>query len=1380
MRGDFSRRDDEQKKKYSGVLHQQGRVLLDSDWNDQVSIQEYWKETLSRDVIGENVVAVPASVKDSFGLLNVTRNASNVTLKLEKGRAWMSGLQLRNEDNTKVRSVPLLGNAQNSDREAIIVRAWQQEVSAFQDGELLLEKALGGPDTTERIENVYTLYRLPAGTKTCAELRSEMSQFAVDNENAKIKLNVKFQPTTELAVDDQDCPAVQAGGYRGLEHSLYRIEMLKVPQDLGAEESQKPFFKWSHVNGGLVGVGVFKDEGNGKKHFIPTQNLEAFRRSGFAHLENCFLETYRVDENTGIWTADFGALVTFDGDSLMIGKIYVGQVPSEAVNNPTPRFYRLWSGLRSAQEFKSAFKDFRDGIQLHFPNADTAEFLPGDYWTFEVRANAPGEKPANFDGASAPHGPVYHNACLGVIDWTKQKPEDQVHDCRKVFDPLVDLRDGCCIEVFPEDDLAAAVRKIRQAGGGCLCLMPGKHLVREVLDLSDTRGVVFKGLGPLCELVVPQNAVLEHIFKLENSTESSFSGFSLVLHNPGVKSVWEAPSALKVSIKDTQIVCVSEDHKDFLRDTTPFQGRIVNGLELKSNLWISWKSLSVALLTDASLERNWFLFGDVGVFAVGALAVRIQENRFMVMSAAAAKSSPFAEKIHTQDPLRVQGLIASIFHSFGRWTGINNENRLQMMVLSTAVQITAGAQVDLERNLIGAARGFQALVLVDGKLDHNHFVSSWYASQVLLFCMDSVFRNNRVEGPLKKPVQVGFHFGGKATGVRVQENQIQNSAEGILFEVSRPESLFLQAMATARQHQIIESKTEDGKVAELLQKILEDSTQDLQAAARLFEKEIHGNAAVGGSENLGVDLGSAARVLLALNSLPTALLNIEDLKIQGNQVQSSWNGIEISGLRSVASYLIADNLISQCEGAALFLPGEGEDPGQEENKPRDYRKSVMGNKVLCKGVALWASQNEIRIEGNDFRVFPSAWNVPSWFKSIFELGEVWPEVEKILEEDSEGDFDNSEMFQRLVKSLVKLAQDEDLVTIVGHKESSWSSHFEILKSGDETFFPEEEKKKVFKAGQELLSTKALTMMMVALRGFAVGVWGVSSTVRMNKIEVEASTLPGGLITGSLSGEISENEISAPRLGIFLAEDPKVLKVISKAKERKILYTPVQIAGNRIAVEAALNDDGESSHFSLLIPRILRGDLSVTGNHFVGDVHIGANLNFNVEKNVLMAMDLENIKKNVSAATRKAPAHKKVVMRGAILNRILKKHDRGAQLPHPKILFSQNQTLSGAVSILPFSFTMKSVSGIRDMAKPKIELVPSEQNELPMVTFTSNQLDAGRGSSFIFGYQVMISGNQSLIETTPGDEEFSLVGMAWKNEYLYAKGNMPEAMEARHG
>ena len=60
MRGDFSSWRDEQRQNFVGVLHQQGRVLLDADWNAQTELTNDWQDTAGMDIIVAGVAAIPA------------------------------------------------------------------------------------------------------------------------------------------------------------------------------------------------------------------------------------------------------------------------------------------------------------------------------------------------------------------------------------------------------------------------------------------------------------------------------------------------------------------------------------------------------------------------------------------------------------------------------------------------------------------------------------------------------------------------------------------------------------------------------------------------------------------------------------------------------------------------------------------------------------------------------------------------------------------------------------------------------------------------------------------------------------------------------------------------------------------------------------------------------------------------------------------------------------------------------------------------------------------------------------------------------------------------------------------------------------------------
>ena len=97
MKGDFSRLPDERNHNFAGVLHQQGRVLLDADWNAQTAIANGWQDTAGQDIIGAGVAAVPADQPDGFKIASTTHAAgtTNVQLTVNPGRVWADGLLAR-------------------------------------------------------------------------------------------------------------------------------------------------------------------------------------------------------------------------------------------------------------------------------------------------------------------------------------------------------------------------------------------------------------------------------------------------------------------------------------------------------------------------------------------------------------------------------------------------------------------------------------------------------------------------------------------------------------------------------------------------------------------------------------------------------------------------------------------------------------------------------------------------------------------------------------------------------------------------------------------------------------------------------------------------------------------------------------------------------------------------------------------------------------------------------------------------------------------------------------------------------------------------------------------------------------------------------------
>src|SRR5262245_518437 len=90
MRGDFTRSTHDPIKHYSSVRMQQGRVQLDSDWNEQVDIATRLRETALRDVIGRTG-APRIGGGFRIGRAQPTTSSNYTDLYITPGRFYVDG-----------------------------------------------------------------------------------------------------------------------------------------------------------------------------------------------------------------------------------------------------------------------------------------------------------------------------------------------------------------------------------------------------------------------------------------------------------------------------------------------------------------------------------------------------------------------------------------------------------------------------------------------------------------------------------------------------------------------------------------------------------------------------------------------------------------------------------------------------------------------------------------------------------------------------------------------------------------------------------------------------------------------------------------------------------------------------------------------------------------------------------------------------------------------------------------------------------------------------------------------------------------------------------------------------------------------------------------
>jgi Family of unknown function (DUF6519) len=490
LKGDFSRVRYSPYDNFNGILPQQGKVLLDGDGIAQTLIENNWHETAARDVLGQGA-CVPAAVPDSFEISAASVAGGVVSLTVGTGHLWADGLLTRLESltgNTVTRTatylepplVPSAGSAGDvaaGTMDTVVLEVWQHAVSGFQMPEVLIEPALGGPDTAERLQTsfAFRLARLAAG-QTCADVTYDES-----NRGA---LTVSLEPAVDTG---GPCPAIGSGGYSGFEHQLYRIEIA----DVSAGAAQ---FKWSRINGGLVGRGTFDPA---TQTIAITANLPAIKgvnQTGF-YLE---IETY--DAGLGYSHVTAGAQATLSGSTLQCtAAASFGAYPAASGEV----FFRLWDGIEPVASFpiSTTPAQLESGILLQFDPDGSGKYFSGDYWIFPVRAQGI-SNPQTLIDAKTPQGIVYYRVPLAEITWGASGggfTAATIEDCRNVVPPLSRNR-GCCtcrvgngVDSFGDfTSIQAAIDSLPPEGGE-VCVLPGRYFER--VFIVGKRDIVIHGCG---------------------------------------------------------------------------------------------------------------------------------------------------------------------------------------------------------------------------------------------------------------------------------------------------------------------------------------------------------------------------------------------------------------------------------------------------------------------------------------------------------------------------------------------------------------------------------------------------------------------------------------------------------------------------------------------------------------------------------------------------------------------------------------------------------------------------------------------------------------------------------------------------------------------
>jgi hypothetical protein len=460
MAGDYTRFRYDPLKDTTGILMQQGRVLLDQDWNEYVQLQDRRWRAETMDIMGRAVV--PINTPTGFQIGIAPGPPPNLTIGI--GRMYVDGLQPENHGTDPTKYDPILGEvigtlpvrydkqpyfpnppALPTDEKPHLVYldVWERELTYLEDSGLI-DQAVA-VDTGTRLQTVWQVKVLadtPVNTDCSTPPQNVPSWLAATAPSAgRLTTAAAGVPSST-----DPCIVPANGGYRGSGNRCYRVE-IHTPGPMGTAQ-----FKWSRdnasvatavtgINAALDTLTVVLTKRDSVLRFQPNDWVEV--TDDFRYFQGVSGEMRQVavvdDVNLTIQLkapplpagpTGFGAtdpkrhtrVIRWDQSGIVrdpVGNVIV-DVDTNGGLIPVPT-----AGTTIVLE---------DGIQITF-SIDSAipvgAFRPFDYWIFDARVV---DASVEILTKAPPRGILHHYAWLGFVTLPST-----VTDCRQPFPQLKPL-----------------------------------------------------------------------------------------------------------------------------------------------------------------------------------------------------------------------------------------------------------------------------------------------------------------------------------------------------------------------------------------------------------------------------------------------------------------------------------------------------------------------------------------------------------------------------------------------------------------------------------------------------------------------------------------------------------------------------------------------------------------------------------------------------------------------------------------------------------------------------------------------------------------------------------------------------------------------------
>ena len=405
MKGDFSRLSFDPKKHFSGVRLQQGRVQLDSDWNEQLDINMHRLEAEITDFVGPS--GVPADAADRSTSFEI--GAQGDTLTIGPGRCYIKGKLFENEQQIDFTAQPDFPSAtlpKTAGRYLVYLDAWQRHITALEDGDIR-ETALGGPDTSTRIKNVWQV-RICDVPKTTApaDLISAAKLSAFFNEKFTQSRTPTYLPLSTGSLSAR----LQSVGVT-LENQLYRVEIHQ------GGSPQEATFKWSRDNGAVAA----------RVNMVAGRTITIDTSGGMPFLNFAPGQWIELSTQDQALQGEPGVMVrlqSVEGNALTVEQWPGGGTTAPAVSaGGRYSIVRRWDSPNGPQPLTAGTSGWillEDEIEVQFALDADLFYRSGDYWLIPARYLAGNINwPRNPDGSPAiqpPLGIQHQYTALALLD----------------------------------------------------------------------------------------------------------------------------------------------------------------------------------------------------------------------------------------------------------------------------------------------------------------------------------------------------------------------------------------------------------------------------------------------------------------------------------------------------------------------------------------------------------------------------------------------------------------------------------------------------------------------------------------------------------------------------------------------------------------------------------------------------------------------------------------------------------------------------------------------------------------------------------------------------------------------------------------------------